>query len=81
MLEEIEVYFPYDGTYLDASVQDWTRRWLFTCAWQHTKISQAILVADLPADEDTLKQMAIDCYERHKWRNLLRDMDPEPYRV
>ena len=81
MLEEIEVYFPHDGTYLDASVQDWTNQWRFTCAWEHTEIRQTISVEDIPTDEDTLKQMAIACYEQYKWRNLLRNMDPEPANV
>ena len=77
MPNEIEVYFPHDGTYLDASVQDWTSRWRFTVAWEHTKIRCTIIVKDIPIDEATLKQMAIACYEKHKWRDFLRNMEAD----
>lgn len=81
MPNEIEVYFPHDGLFLDANVQNWTSRWRFSCAWQHTKITETVNVSDIPTDEDTLKQMAIKCYEKHRWRSLLRNMDPDAPKV
>lgn len=81
MLNEIEVYFPHDNTYIEANVQDWTRCWRFTCAWQHTRIRQDINIEDIPTDEATLKQMAIECYEQHKLRQSLRNMDPDMPKV
>ena len=81
MPNEIEVYFPHADIYLDANVQNWTSRWIFACSWQHTKITETIKEADIPTDTDTLKQMAIACYEKHHWRDLLRDMDAEQLKV
>lgn len=81
MPKETEIYFPHDGIYIDASVQNWTSRWRFTCAWQHTKICQTIEPEDIPTDEATLKQMVIACYEKHRWRDLLRNMDADTPKV
>ena len=81
MPQEIEVYFPHDGIYIDVSVQDWTSTWKITCTWQHTKIRQSIKVEDIPTDPELLKTLAIQCYEKHQWRDLLRNMDADTPKV
>ena len=75
ILNEIESYFPYDGTYLDATVHDYTRKWRFRVAWEHTDLRETIAPDNIPTNEAELQQMAIQRYESHKWQNALRNMD------
>ena len=77
MPHEIESYFPYDGTYLDATVHDCTSRWRFSVAWQHTELRETIAPENIPTDESALQRMAIKRYESHKWQNALRNMDSD----
>ena len=71
MPHEIESYFPYDGTYLDATVHDYTSRWRFSVAWQHTELRETIAPENIPTDESALQRMAIKRYESHKWQNAV----------
>ena len=75
--QEIESYFAYDGTYLDATVHGYTSKWRFSVAWEHIELRETITPDNIPTDEPTLQQMAIERYESHKWRNALRNMDSD----
>ena len=62
-INELEIYFPYNDTYIEASVHNYTSKWRFTVAWQHTKIRKTIQASDIPTDKNSLKQMAIACFK------------------
>ena len=81
MPQEIEVYFPHDGIYIDASIQNWTRNWKLTCTWQHTRIGRPIEVSEIPTDTESLKAMAIACYEKHHWQHRLQTMEADTRKV
>ena len=62
-IKELEIYFPYDHTYIEASVRNYTRRWRLTITWQHTEIRKTIQASNIPTDKNSLKQMAIACFK------------------
>lgn len=77
MPREIECYFPYDGTYIDATIHDYTSKWRFSVAWKHTELRETIQPENIPADEASLRRMAINRYEKHRWQHLLENMDTD----
>ena len=67
---EIEIYFPHKDTYIEAVIHDYTSTFKFICSWQHWKYSENLDRADLPSDENELKEMAIKKYQRHQLENM-----------
>ena len=71
MPQEIETYFPYDGTFIEACIHDYTSTWKFKCAWTHFEHRENMSQDDLPKTEKEVKEKAIEWY----WKYKLKDMD------
>ena len=67
---EIEVYFPYNGTYIEAGIYDYTSTFKFICNWQHWEYSMNLDRHNLPSSETEVKEMAIKQYRRHQLKTM-----------
>ena len=69
---EIEIYFPYDNTYIEAGVYDYTSTFKFKCASTHFAHSENLDDDEMPLTEAEVKEKAIEWY-----RQQLRNMDSD----
>ena len=67
---EMEIRFPYDGTYIDACVHDYTSTFKLICSWTHFQHRKNISADDIPDNEDRLKEIAIQTYWAHQLKNM-----------
>ena len=68
---EVEVYFPYDNTYIEAGVYDYTSTFKFKCASTHYAHSENLDDSEIPLTEEEVKEKAIEWY----WQRKLKNMD------
>ena len=72
MAKELEIRFPYQGTYIDAGVYDYTSRWLFKCGWQHVEFRVTINPKNLPENHKALANFLKRKAVRMYWKAVFK---------